>query len=144
MCKERETLSRERRAILNAAIERLIPSDDGPGASEADVILYVERAIYDRSWHFFHPLLERGLDFFQSIAQHEFEKSFIDCSNDEQNVVLGKAQRFPNNEARRFFDHLLDLALEGFLCDPIHLGNKDYIGWKFIGYDPTEADTCEV
>src|SRR3989338_4633444 len=48
-CRVRPPLNRERRRTLEAVVERLIPSGAGrPGAREARVIDYIDRALADR------------------------------------------------------------------------------------------------
>ena len=34
----------------------------------------------------------------------------------------------------RWLRAMLVLTLEGFLCDPVHGGNRDMVGWKMIGF----------
>jgi gluconate 2-dehydrogenase gamma chain len=36
--------------------------------------------------------------------------------------------------ARDFFTMLLQNTVEGFLADPMYGGNRDFIGWKLIGF----------
>lgn len=121
------------RATLEAALARLLPSEDGPGAAESGVIDYIGNALEDR-WHSdFVPLLTRGLDFFEHLAGQQTGKGFVDCTPEEQDQILLQVQRFPNNDARRFFQKLIELTLEGFLCDPRHGGNRENLGWRYIG-----------
>jgi gluconate 2-dehydrogenase gamma chain len=35
-----------------------------------------------------------------------------------------------------FFQRLVTLTLEGYLSDPKYGGNRDWIGWQFIGRTP--------
>ncbi|MEM7354185.1 MAG: gluconate 2-dehydrogenase subunit 3 family protein [Acidobacteriota bacterium] len=131
-------LPAELRPVLSAATERILPSDDGPGARETGAAEYVERAV-ERRWNrHFRPLLEQGLGFLQALAREVVDKDFVACSPEEQDEVLRRAQVFPNNDARRFFETLIELTLEGFLCDPSHGGNRDRLGWSYVGYEPPE------
>jgi gluconate 2-dehydrogenase gamma chain len=36
--------------------------------------------------------------------------------------------------ADTFFKMLVDNTVEGFLADPLYGGNRDFIGWKLIGF----------
>ncbi|MDQ6680095.1 MAG: gluconate 2-dehydrogenase subunit 3 family protein, partial [Pseudomonadota bacterium] len=36
--------------------------------------------------------------------------------------------------AKTFFDLLWQNTQEGFFADPIYLGNRDFAGWKLLGY----------
>ncbi len=133
----------ELRRVLEASTSRILPSDDGPGAAETHVADYIERAI-QHPWNRFDlPLFEQGLGFLQALAQETLGKEFLSCSEAEQDDVMQRAQVFPNNDARRFFERLIELTLEGFLCDPHHGGNRDHLGWKYVGYEPLEdSDLC--
>jgi gluconate 2-dehydrogenase gamma chain len=129
-------LLESRRQVLVAATARVLPSDDGTGAVEADVASYIERALQ-------HPynrrdvdLFERGLDFLQWLAGELKQRDLLACSPEEQDTVLLGAQEFRNNEARRFFERLVQLTLEGFLCDPAQGGNRGEAGWDYIGFAP--------
>jgi gluconate 2-dehydrogenase gamma chain len=126
-------LSVVHKATLEEALSRLLPSDDGPGAAEAGVIDYIENALQDPWNSDFVPLLTRGLDFFEHLAGQQAGKSFVECTPEEQDQILHQVQRFPNNDARKFFQKLIDLALEGFLCDPRHGGNRGTLGWRYVG-----------
>lgn len=127
-------LSGERREILRAATARLLPSDDGPGARETGAADYVEAALVERSNRHLVELFDEGLDFFQLQARQLKNKDFLACQPEEQDEVLHAVQQYPNNDARRFFESLLELTIEGFLCDPVHGGNRDRLGWEYVGY----------
>lgn len=44
------------------------------------------------------------------------------------------ARFFVKPSAYGFFSTLQDDANEGFLADPIYGGNRDFVGWKLVGY----------
>jgi len=137
------SLSAERRRTLAAASARILPSDDGPGAAETGVVDYIDGALRDR-WHrHFVPLMERGLDFLEALARESHGTDFGACTPEQQDAVLHRAQRFPNNDARRFFQRLVELTLEGFLCDPVHGGNGDRLGWRFLGFELDQPAPCD-
>jgi Gluconate 2-dehydrogenase subunit 3 len=134
-------LSAAHKATLEAAASRLLPSDDGLGAAETGVIDYIENALQDRCNSDFLPLLTRGLDFFEHLAGQQTGKSFVECTPEEQDRILCHVQRFPNNDARRFFQKLIELTLEGFLCDPRHGGNRGALGWRYLNL-PCRGSFC--
>ncbi len=130
------------RGILEAAVSRILPSDDGPGAEETGVAEYIERAV-GHPWHrHFRPLFGKGLDFLEALAWNTKGKGFSSCTSDELDEVLLVAQEFPNNDARRFFETLVHLALEGFLCHPAHGGNRRELGWKYFKFEPSAPGLC--
>lgn len=133
-------LDGHRRSTLEAATSRILPSEDGPGAIEAGVVDYIERALRDDYFRTLRRPMERGLDLLESLAADYYGRAFAECRAEEQDAILmdvqaGKADT-PDFPAHRFFERLVMLTLEGFLCDPVHGGNRNCVGWKFIGYVP--------
>ncbi|MEP7010931.1 MAG: gluconate 2-dehydrogenase subunit 3 family protein [Acidobacteriota bacterium] len=129
-------LTTTRRRVLGAAVARILPSDDGPGARETGVAEYIVGALAERMNRHNIPLFERGLDFLEVLAQGRASREFCSCSPSQQDEILREAQEFPNNDARRFFAQLVLLSLEGFLCDPQHGGNQGHLGWRYLGLSP--------
>ena len=41
--------------------------------------------------------------------------------------------------AQTFFDELLALTNEGYFADPIYGGNRDYAGWRMVGFPGAHA-----
>ena len=136
-------LSPSRRLILAATTARILPSQDGPGAAEAGVVDYIEVAMQDPWNRHFHGLLERGLDFIRHLGEKLKNKDFSMCEPTEQDEVLLYLQEFPNNDCRRFFYKLIELTLEGCLCSPKHGGNRDHLGWRYVGFEPGAPTICE-
>lgn len=135
-------LSAAQYRILEAAASRILPSGDGPGAAETGVARYIAQAILD-PWHrHFRPLFERGLEFFDALAMNAQGRSFTSCTEDQQDEILRAAQEFPNNDSRRFFDMLVHLVLEGFLCHPSQGGNQEELGWKFFRSELVGSGYC--
>jgi len=132
--------SEDHRKVLEAAVERLLPSDDGPGARETGVAAYVERALNRRWYRHLFSLFEEGMDFLQTLSSEIEDGNFLDLEPARQDEVLRQAQVYPNTDARRFFAHLLEISLEGFLGDPRHGGNRDGLGWSYLGHEPGSSD----
>lgn len=130
--KERET--------LEAAIARLIPSDDLPGAREAGVIGFIERQLGTPNLAAFRRELVTGAAALDFVARASWGSPFIALAADDQDTVLRAIERGDGSTAefssRHFFAVLLALTLEGFLSDPSHGGNRDEAGWKVIGWSP--------
>lgn len=135
-------LSFDHQAILEAATARILPSDQDPGARETKVMDYIADALRDPMHRSFLPLLRRGLDFIQDFAEERSQKAFVDCEPDEQDAVLKEVQLFPNNASRRFFDTMIELTLEGFLCDPSRGGNAHQLGWEHVGFQLDQPEAC--
>jgi len=117
------------RAILTAAIDRLIPADDFPSASEAGVLNYFDRILATDAAEFM-PALRDGLAKLELAAQNAYGHGFAVLSPDDQDGLLRAIETTP------FFQRLLSLTAEGFYADPANGGNKDGVSWRMIGYKP--------
>jgi len=131
-------LEPDRRRALVAATERILP-----GAIEAGVPEYMDYWLSRQPFAVapdWKPLLKVGAVHLDRIARADFKRAFADCKPEEQDAVLArfqqgevKAKRF-NSQA--FFQRLVTLTLEGYLGDPKYGGNRDWMGWRFIGRTP--------
>lgn len=69
-------LSDEQRRILAAAVERILPSDDGPGAAETGAAASIERLLETDGFRSWQPLFDDGLDRFEELAAELFGRPF--------------------------------------------------------------------
>lgn len=150
-------------AFINAALDRLIPSDNlGPGAREAGVLFFIDQQMagsFGRAdrWYMEGPwqpgTKEQGYQLrftpaqlyrlsIQAIDGHckaqYGGKTFAQLGAAQQDGILhaldnGKLT-LPDAPAKDFFDMLLQNAFEGFLADPMYGGNRKFAGWKLIGF----------
>ena len=130
-------LSPDEMRTLEAFIARLIPADElGPGAVEAGVQIYIDRALAsayaDRKASFTEGL--RNVD---SYARRAHGHAFADLAPADRDTVIsameqGTADAFPT--ARGVFAAIRSLTMEGMFGDPHYGGNKDYAGWDLIRY----------
>lgn len=121
-------------AELDALTSQLIPSTDGPGAHEAGVIYFIDRALST----FDAELLagyQTGMDKVQKKRKEMFAASAsIAALTGEQQIQLIHAME-QDPKTRDFFELLRIHTLYGFLGNPSYGGNRDQIGWKLIGFD---------
>lgn len=108
-------LTNEQRAVLAAAAERIVPSDDGPGAAETGTAAYVERLLETDRFRGWAPLFAEGLGRFQELAAEFWGRPFPTCSPEERDAVLRRFQEQPDRLHRTFFRQLVVLTLEGFV-----------------------------
>ncbi len=124
--------------ILSAICQVLVPSDVlGPGVKEAGIDAYLEKTLADPRMKAIKSIATRGAVFVGRAARKEHEKNYWELDDAGKNDII---KRLANNEVRpngfppqAFVRVMLALALECFLGDPRHGGNKDQIGWKFVG-----------
>ena len=130
--------------VIAAACERIFPSDEnGPGAKEAGVIIYIDRQLagpFGRDRHRY----TKG-PFLESVPEHGYQgkaspqeiyrdglrqlrENFADLDAAKQDQALRAI------ETTVFFRMLRTHAIEGMFSDPMHGGNAGLIGWQLIGY----------
>lgn len=127
------------RAMLAAALARIIPTDRDPGATEADVVEYVDRELARPEYAAVKTAVLAGLTALGRLSSRAARSTFIALSAAEQDQVLHETQR-ASERGKDFLFVLTVLALEGFLGDPRWGGNKGGAGWRFIGYGPGAVD----
>ena len=125
-------------ALVDAITARLIPKDGAsPGAREAGALIYIDRAIagYFSS---LQVLYREGLAMVDIIAHRRHGKAFVALSEPRQDEVLKTVEQglLPDGSDRsaQFFAVIHEHTIEGTFGDPIHGGNRDFIGWKMIGF----------
>ena len=124
-----KTLGAEEAAELEAIAARIIPTDDTPGAREAGVITFIDRAMAT----FLSQLAadyRAHLAVFQAScrAQHP-GTTFASLSSEQQIAFLKTVDRTP------FFESTRLLTMLGMFTAPSYGGNRDGIGWKLLGFE---------
>ena len=137
----------EEAAEVEAIASRIIPSDDTPGAREAGVIYFIDRALVTFASESQSDYRE-GLQEVQAILGEKFPgvKKFSAATPEQQDAVLealstsksrmtSSRRNRPNTANQPFFETVRYHTIAGFLIDPEsdRRGNKDGIGWKVIG-----------
>jgi gluconate 2-dehydrogenase gamma chain len=117
-------------ADVEAVAAQIIPTDDLPGAREAGVVYFIDRALAT----FLSQLAAdyRGqLAAFQAAfrEQHPGAASFASLRVEEQLEYLNTVDHTP------FFDTTRLLTLLGMFSLPTYGGNRDGVGWRLIGFE---------
>ncbi|MED1438346.1 gluconate 2-dehydrogenase subunit 3 family protein [Aeribacillus composti] len=108
-----------------------------------------------------------GIRKLEEISREKFGASFKDLSEAQQDEVLvaisgrpkpqpitltteGEQNTFLQgvfDEGLDFFSALVLHTRQGFYCDPVYGGNKDYVGWRVIGFlgpkSLADTNTCK-
>ena len=100
------TLNDEQRAVLAAAAERILPSEDGPGAARTGVAAYIEKLLGTDRFRGWAPLFGEGLGRLQELAGELWGRPFPVCSPEERDAVLRRFQEQPDRLHRTFFRQL--------------------------------------
>ena len=115
---------------VEAMAAQIIPTDDTPGAREARVIYFIDRALATFAAQERAAFVE-GLKQLQKKTRKLFGKAkkFSDLSADEQIMVLKTI------ETSQFFELVRTMTILGMFSNPEYGGNYNKIGWKLIGFE---------
>jgi gluconate 2-dehydrogenase gamma chain len=130
---------------VDAVAARIIPTDQAPGAREAGVVYFIDRALAtfasgDRK------LYMEGMAELQARAKEMFPgvEKFSAASAEQQDEILRSLDKNAGSIARpfrpapsgqNFFEMLRQHTIAGFLIDPDsdRRGNRGGVGWQLIG-----------
>lgn len=124
------TLTPAEAVEVEAIACQIIPSGDLPGAREAGVVYFIDRALGS----FFAselPAFRRGLEQFQRdfAAHSSTTRPFSAVGSARQAAWLHEV------ENTAFFNAVRRLTLVGLVALPKYGGNRDKLGWKLIGFE---------
>jgi gluconate 2-dehydrogenase gamma chain len=131
-------------ATVAAITERIMPSAPGkPGAREADVLNYIDLALAG-AYAELQDFYRRGLAALDAHCRGAYKESFTHLAPEKQDEVIsaleeGKASGFTYPSAREFFVTLRVHTMEGMFADPLYGGNRDFAGWRLVGFPGAQA-----
>lgn len=120
-----QTILPFRPEVFRAVLDRIIPRDDYPSATDNGVDRFI-LALFDADVVAGREAIDRGLLALDQTAGGRFEQ----FSAAEQDDVLKAHDR------DEWFQMLCELAAEGYYADPANGGNPAAISWEMIGYRP--------
>ncbi len=125
-----ETLDAATAAEIEAIAAQIIPSTGGPGAREAGVIYFIDRALSTFAADE-REAYRQGMGEFQQKRRQLFPNtgSIATLANSQQMDLIRAV------ETSSFFDLLRTHTVLGFLGNPSYGGNRDGVGWKQIGFE---------
>jgi gluconate 2-dehydrogenase gamma chain len=132
--------NRKEAVVVEAAMARIFPDDDlGPGAVAAGTLIYLDRALAgaDRD---LQGLYRRGIRLLNATAQDRHGSGFATCAPAQQDAMIESLEHGtlfgPDNAptAGALFAALRAHTIEGMFSDPVHGGNRDFAGWRLLGY----------
>lgn len=126
--------------------ELIIPTDDQPGAKEAQVARYIDFVVFSAAE--FQPQLQKewieGLAILEKLSQQKYSHSFRDLSAAEQEALLTEMslpEHDPqaSHEGFAFYRRVKEMTVEGFYTSKIGLVDVlGYIGRTYL----TEFPGC--
>jgi gluconate 2-dehydrogenase gamma chain len=132
-------LNVEESEAVAAFAERLMPGEPGrPGATDANVLNYIDLALagaYAGQREFYR----HGLAQLDAYCRKTHNDAFAKLTPARQDEVItaleqGKAEGFTWPSAQSFFNTLRTHTIEGMFADPVYGGNKDFAGWRLVGF----------
>jgi gluconate 2-dehydrogenase gamma chain len=135
----------EDRATITAFAERLMPGAPGtPGARDAGVTNYIDHAL-SGAYANLQDFYRRGLAALDAHSRATHKEPFRRLKPDQQDEVIGaietgKAPSFTWPSAIAFFNTVRTHTMEGMFADPIYGGNKDFAGWRLVGFPGAQPE----
>jgi gluconate 2-dehydrogenase gamma chain len=119
-------------AVVDAIAALIIPSDGTPGAREAGVVQFIDRAL-DTFARDQRTLFAHGLaDLRKRVGvAHPGVDSFAQLDSAQQSALLHVLE----NSKSDFFTVMLAATAAGMFATPEYGGNRDKIGWKLLGFE---------
>jgi gluconate 2-dehydrogenase gamma chain len=115
---------------FEALAVQIIPADATPGAREAGIIYFIDRALatFDRDKR---PLYSKGLKEAQATRVELFpgSKTIAALQPAEQIRLLQAIEKTD------FFEQLRTHTILGFFGSPSYGGNRNQAGWRLIGFE---------
>jgi gluconate 2-dehydrogenase gamma chain len=138
-------------AEVDAMVARIIPTDETPGAREAGVVYFIDRALVTFARDD-QRLYAEGMAELQTRTRQMFPtvEKFSLATAEQQDQVLSSAEDkaafidrpFASRSLQpNFFETLRHHTIAGFLIDPDseRCGNQGGVGWRVIGREPEHA-----
>lgn len=124
---------------LEAICERLIPTDQDPGAAWAGVVIYIDRQLagpYRKQ----RKAYRLGLAATNTTSLAKFGRPFATIDSSQQDTILqsmeggeARGDHWKQVSAKSFFELVLQHTQQGFYGDPRHGGNRERVSWKMLG-----------
>lgn len=124
-----------------AFAEQIIPADKDPGATDANVINFIDKQLvgpYTR----FQEMYRKGIPAIDNSAHKLFQKAFYELDFAVQTEFMIKMEKgelpeelWKDTNQKSFFRLMLDHTMQGFYGSPRHGGNTNYVSYKMMKLD---------
>jgi len=115
---------------LAALADQIIPADEFPSASQAGVVIYIDRQL-SRHYRRHRAAYRDGLELIDSISRRRFGIALADATPAQQLQITIDVE----NQHREFFNLVREHTMEGYYGSPRHGGNRDAVSWRMLGLD---------
>jgi gluconate 2-dehydrogenase subunit 3-like protein len=131
-------------ATIAVLADIIIPADEKSGsATEAEVPAFIEFIVKDMQHH--QVPMRGGLRWLDMECLERFEKTFLDCSK-EQQIEVVEDIAYPNDvkpgleQGAAFFSRMRDLTATGFFTTQMGIEDVGYMGNRPGTYDGAPED----
>jgi gluconate 2-dehydrogenase gamma chain len=123
-------LSAAEAADIEAVTAQIVPTDDTPGAREAGVVYFIDRALATFYSQLAGDYRAQVASFQKGYRErHPGAQSFASLTSDQQIEHLKRV------DETAFFNTTRLLTLLGMFSLPEYGGNRNGVGWKLIGFE---------
>jgi len=127
---------------LIALCEQFIPADEDPGATDAEVINFIDKQTYLRFPEEL-PVYQQGIASLQATCNALYGKHFeqldvpvqIEVMQNMERSRLPKEHWTEEVSQQTFFNLTLRRTMQGFYGAPRHGGNKNYVSHRMMKLD---------
>jgi hypothetical protein len=124
---------------LHAAVDRIIPADEYPSASQCGVGDYLARQFENDLIPFFADYCS-GLASLEAESIARFQQRFPSLSDEDKDEILtqveaGNVSTNWTVAPQIFFRLLTNTTAEGFYSEPEQGGNRDRVSWAMVGFE---------
>lgn len=132
-CKSRrrdgwEFLDEGKALTLAGICDQIIPADDYPSASEAGVLVYIDRQL-TRHYAKYQDTYLTGLKMADELSWKTFSRPFVLLDSRQQLRIVSSIE----STDRDFFELVRSHTFEGYYGAPRHGGNRNAVSWRMLG-----------
>lgn len=137
--------TKEQARAIDAWTECLIPADDLPGASQAQVVRYIDLQL-TRRFKKLQEAYRRAAEAIDRTALKAHQKAFAELDIEQQSNLLAGIEAGKGDKAiwgqdggKAAFELVLNHTMQGFFGNPRHGGNRDFASAKLVGVAPVQS-----
>jgi gluconate 2-dehydrogenase gamma chain len=123
-----EFLSDEQAATLGAICDQIVPADDFPSATQAEVLNYIDKQLV-RPYRRHQDAYRNGLQKSDEATRNRFGKGLAELPPAQQLEAVTAI----SNQQPEFFELVRSHTFQGYYGSPRHGGNRDAVSWKMLG-----------
>jgi len=131
----------EEARVIVAMAEQIIPADEDSGATDANVINFIDRQLVSY-FKADQELYRKGIAGVQEFSQTRHGKGFEELSWEEQLRLLVELEKgtaegdsWGDIDPAHFFSTVRNHSMMGFYGPPRHGGNRDLVSYRMVGLD---------